>query len=206
MKRLPGTLWTPSKVWEGDTAYILGGGPSMKTEDLSLIHNKHVIGVNNSYLLGDWVDIGWFGDKKWLTWHKQSWRWWPGIHASCNHHHEVITNETWIKFMARGKPSGIDTKPGYASWNRCSGSSAINVAYHLGATRIILIGFDMRDVNNKKNWHKDHKDNGKAPYKKFLSCYGDISKDAERLGIEIINATKDSAIKVLPYAPLEKLV
>lgn len=203
----PIRTWRPPPLWQGGTAYILGGGPSIRSENLELIHDKHVIGVNNSYLLGDWVDIGWFGDKKWLFWHKATWKRWPGIKASCNHSHEVIKHESgWIKFMARGKTVGIDTRPGFVSWNRCSGSSAINLAYHLGAKRIVLLGFDMHDVDDQKNWHSDHKDNGKAPYDRFLSCYGDIAKDAKDLGLEIINATKGSAIKHFPYFPLEELV
>ena len=199
--------WIPPKVWEDGTAYIIGGGPSVKNENLDLIKNKHIIGVNNAYLLGDWVDVGWFGDKKWIRWHAENWRKFPGIKASCNAAHEVITmHGEWIHFLARGNAVGIDTTPGFVSWNHCSGSSAINLAYHLGAARIVLIGFDMHDVDDQKNWHEDHKDNGKAPYQRFLSCFGDIAKDAKELGVEIINATKDSAIKNFPYYPIEDLI
>ena len=198
--------WIPPKIWENGTAYIIGGGPGVKAVDLSLIHDKHVIGVNNAYLLGDWVDVGWFGDKKWLLWHRNSWKKSPCIKASCNHDREVLKHDSgWIHFMSRGKAAGIETAPGSIAWNRCSGSSAINLAYHLGATRIVLIGFDMHDVDGKKNFHKDHKDNGNAPYKKFLGCYGDIAKDAVELGVEIINATPDSALRHFPYFTLEKI-
>ena len=33
-----------------------------------------------------------------------------------------------------------------------------------------------------------------------------IAADARKLGVEIINATKESAIKYFPYGSLEKLV
>jgi len=199
--------WIPPKIWDGGTAYIIGGGPGVKKVDLSLIHDKHIIGVNNAYLLGDWVDVGWFGDKKWLKWHRDPWKKSPCIKVSCNHNMEVLHNDSgWIHFMARGKQAGIETNPGVISWNHCSGSSAINLAYHFGATRIILIGFDMHDVDGKKNFHKDHKDNGNAPYQRFLRCYGEIAKDAKALDIEILNATPDSAIRHFPYFELDKLI
>jgi hypothetical protein len=203
----PPKKWIPPKIWENGTAFIIGGGPSVKKENLNLIHNRHVIGVNNSYMIGDWIDIGWFGDKKWLVWHKKEWINWHGIKATCNPNREVIKNESdWLKFMARGKSAGIETKPGFVSWNYCSGSSAINLAYHLGVTRIVLIGYDMHNVDNKRNWHTDHKDSGNAPYARFLKCYPEIARDAENLGVEIINTCKDSAIKCLPYQPLKKIV
>jgi len=199
--------WEPPKIWEGGTAYIIGGGPSVKDEKLELIHNKHVIGVNNSYLLGNWVDVGWFGDKKWLLWHKKTWRQWPGIRITCNQNQEIMKHESnWLKFMGRGKSAGIETIPGTVAWNRCSGSSAINLAYHFGATRIVLIGFDMHDVDKQKNWHDDHKDNGKAPYQRFLACYGEIAKDAKNLEIKIFNTNLDSAIRHIPKKSLEELV
>ena len=55
-------MWKPPKIWKGGTAYIIGGGPSVNDADLSLIHDRRVIGVNNAYSLGGWVDVCWFGD------------------------------------------------------------------------------------------------------------------------------------------------
>ena len=54
--------WNPPQIWKDQTAFILGGGPSLKDADLDLIHDRRVIGVNNAYQLGSWVDVCWFGD------------------------------------------------------------------------------------------------------------------------------------------------
>ena len=82
-------IWKVPKMWAGKTAFILGGGPSFNSLDLSLIHDRRCIGVNNSYMLGSWVDILWFGDSRWLEWHSthkkfvDGWREYSGIRASC---------------------------------------------------------------------------------------------------------------------------
>ena len=54
--------WTPPKIWEGQTAFIIGGGPSINDLDMDLIKDRRVIGTNNAYQMGGWVDICWFGD------------------------------------------------------------------------------------------------------------------------------------------------
>jgi len=55
-------MWKPPKIWQGSPAFIIGGGPSVNDVDFSLIKHHRIIGVNNSYQLGDWVDVCWFGD------------------------------------------------------------------------------------------------------------------------------------------------
>ena len=54
--------WIPPQIWKGQTVFILGGGPSLNEANLDLIHDRRVIGVNNAYQLGSWVDVCWFGD------------------------------------------------------------------------------------------------------------------------------------------------
>jgi hypothetical protein len=54
--------WRIPKMWKGQTVFIIGGGPSLNGTPLHLIHEHRVIGVNCAYMLGDWVDVCWFGD------------------------------------------------------------------------------------------------------------------------------------------------
>jgi hypothetical protein len=119
-----------------------------------------------------------------------------------------------VKHFTRGKPRGIEKKAGVISWNRNSGASAINVAYHLGAKLIVLLGFDMKsagDAPEDMNWHTDHltmglnKNNPKQNiFKRFLQCFPDIAVDADTLGIKIINANPDSAIDCFETMALEE--
>ena len=211
--------WKPPQIWKGSTSYILGGGPSLNQVDLSLIHNKHCIGVNNSFLLGPWVDVCWWGDMKWLMWHRSELLTkYHGLVASCNTNSNVLSkNSNWIKFLRRGKPMGIETRPGFVSWNRNSGCSAINLAYHFGSTRIVLVGFDMSSSpSGVTHWHGGHKKEPvrhgkgkmrkivkKPPYERFRQTTSFIARDAEKLGVEILNASPVSTIEVFPKVKLK---
>ncbi len=193
-------IWKVPKLWEGKTVYIVGGGSSLKDLDLSLIENQYCIGINNAYMLGDWIDICWFGDSRWLDWHinidklKKGWESFKGIKASCC---VKVKDDREIKYVKlSSKQSGIDIDPCKVSWNRTSGTSGINLAYHLGAKRIVLLGFDMGLINGRKNWHEDHFPHKDVPdpFPKFLKCWEFIFEDLKRLGVEIINTSMNSVI------------
>ena len=198
--------WKTVKIWPDSTVYILGGGPSLNITNLDLIKDKHVIGVNNAYKLGDWVDVCWFSDTRWFTWHQEALRNFAGLKAHCS-----AVKSPFVKRLLRSKNKlGIDKNPRYVCWNMHSGGSAINFAYHLGAKRVILLGFDMKkiDISEKlrSNWHEDHPSpDKKNPYNKFLESFSFIKKDADNLGLEILNATLDSAITDFKFVKLEEV-
>jgi len=202
--------WKVIDIWKGGTCVILGGGPSLNDVDLSLFHKFRVIGVNNAYgtpiknKKGDktlcykphpWVDICWFGDERWYRWHRKWLRKYPGLLCCCK---EKMHGKDGIFGVCRGKPQGIDIRPRFVAWNKSSGASAINFAYHLGVKRIILLGFDMRRVDDSPNWHDDHPAPLKNPYVRFLKPFPIIAKEAKELGLEIINATPGSALECFP--------
>lgn len=94
------------------------------------------------------------------------------------------------------------------SWNNNSGASAINVSYWLGAKRIVLLGFDMRMVDGKKNYHTDYKGERKnsSIFERHLRGFQQISEDAKQLGIEILNATPNSAVTQFLFVKLEDVI
>ena len=88
------------------------------------------------------------------------------------------------------------------SWNNNSGAATINLAVHMGAKRIILLGFDMKlDEEKNQHWHKFYSTKEKdiaSTFRKHLSGFQEIKRDADLLGVEIINANPTSAITQFP--------
>ena len=203
------------RIWEGSTVFILGGGPTLLDVDLTKIQDRRIIGVNNAYgtpIKNDkgetikyeprlYVDVCWFVDGRWWEWHYEWLKDFPGI---ITHSAPARKELKCAYYFARGKASGIMRKPGYIAYNSNAGGSAINLAYHLGASRIILLGFDMRRVDNKANWHDDHPAPDKNPYWRFIRHFPRIAKDAMKFNVEIINCTPLSAITVFPIMSLEE--
>ena len=211
--------WIADNRWWHDDVFILGGGPSLNDVNFDLIKGKHVIGVNNAYgdrisdnngklieyKCRDWVDICFFGDGRWFDWHEVWLRKFKGQIFSCATRARHLER---IIYVQRGKSLGIEAKTNAIAWNRSSGAAAISLAYHFGAKRIILLGFDMRMIDGKGNWHTDHKTSRKdaSVYRRFKEVFKHIKEDADKLGVEVLNATPDSAIIDFKFVKLEDVI
>lgn len=79
-------------------------------------------------------------------------------------------------------------------FNANSGAQAINLAYLLGATRIILLGYDMGATGNT-HWFGSHPEglrNGN--YGGYVANFNRLAADLEQEGVEVINCTRHSAL------------
>lgn len=204
------------RLWAESTVFIIGGGPSLLQQDLSLIHSHRVIGVNQAFRLGNWIDVCWYGDKQWYSQNLKDIKNFGGLVLTCSA--EARKEKRWkrVKYVGRSKRVGIEYKKRtHVAWNGNSGASAVNVAYWLGAKRVVLLGFDMKvpnSIDEPDHWHDLYEKNidkktGKYhdPYPRFMKGWPQIKKDAETIGLEIINATPDSALTLFEYQPLDKI-
>lgn len=213
-------FWTIPRLWPDSTVFILGGGPSLLKVDLSLLHSQRVIGVNQAYTLGPWVDICWFGDKGWYGLQGDRIKEFGGLIVTCAFETQLERRWQRVRYVGRSIPGGIEgSKRTHVAWNGNSGASAINLAYWLGAKRVVLIGFDMKLPEDAKNrnaqthWHKDYepkwdKRNGvlSNPYWRFMKYWPQIAKDAKDLGLEILNASEGSAVDLFPMVKVEEVL
>jgi hypothetical protein len=214
-------MWQVPKIWEDADVWILGGGPSVTEQFnipksivqrvisgesvslyspyMSAIHDKHVIGINVSYHIGNWIDMVFFGDNSFFLREQDGLARFPGLKISS---HPQLEGKSWIKYLGRDskRPRGISPNPKMVSWNGNSGAAAISIAVHTGAKRIILLGFDMKlDLEGKQHWHdmyhrmKSIKKNA-LPFDRHLLGFPEIARDAKRMNVEILNASPNSAI------------
>ena len=83
---------------------------------------------------------------------------------------------------------------------------ALNLAVHLGARRIILVGYDMWFPDGKDHWHDDHEVPSKEVlYKKtFARQYPIVKKELDRRKIRVFNASLISRIDCWPKLSLNE--
>jgi len=224
--------WFVPPIWENGSVWIIGGGSSLieqfnipdnvvnrvrngelplstYSSYMSEIHNCHIIGINVAYLIGTWIDIMFFGDCDFYTRYKKSLVEWPNLKVSCC---MSFKNNSFIKYLERDvfHSNGITSKINSVSWNNSSGAAAISLAAHLGAKRILLLGFDMNfNFEGERHWHNSYKrpqmsSKKITPFEKHLEPFPEIAKDAESIGIEIINLNPKSKIEVFPKYSLEE--
>jgi hypothetical protein len=146
-------VWTPTEDWKGQDVFIIGGGSSLRGFDWTRLHSELTIGCNTAFTLGSQVcKVCVFGDPAWFEKFKGDLEGYRG---------KVFTNAPsfltgplskipWVWTMPRS-PRGLHRES--LGWNGHTGSIAINLALLLGAKRVFLLGFDMKHIQGKSNWH-----------------------------------------------------
>jgi hypothetical protein len=207
--------WTVIKLWEDATVYIIGGGPSLNQQIhlLPRLYERPTVGINSAYKLGEWVDVIYFGDLKFYKWNKQELDNWGGlIITTCDDvkAHQPRSNMKFVKRQSRG----WSEDPRFCAWNGSSGAAACNLAYLMGAKRLILLGFDMKSSGELKtkdgepgvdNWHGYHQLVSKASvHKRHKDLFANVSNGATLSNVEIYNASPNSAMDYFPKLSLEE--
>lgn len=222
-------MWQIPAMWRDGECWIIGGGASIQRqfgipEELSLpgrdlsefspylqpIHDRHIIGVNAAFMLGNWVSLMYFGDRSFFNKNMKRLYQFPNLkirHANLSdndkrYHHNIKRVDWDIKLL------GLCEDPRKIYWNRSSGGAAVNIAAHLGVKRINLLGFDMKPHNGETHWHNHYgkfRTSGKH-FNDFLLPWHTIARDAKKWGIEILNVNPDSAIDVFPKVNLKDVL
>jgi len=198
-----------SKI-KGRNVFIIGGGPSADTVDFSLLQDEITISLNDAFEKFSnttaiyWVDDSWASenyDKLKVHNCKLLFTSRRAQHLSYDRNADPrgLLSSTILK---RTGDFGYDPKPDCVMGNN-SGTQAINLCVNMKPNAIILIGFDMKLVNNKSHWHKKYR----LPIQP--KTYNDLfipSTDALAKGIklnnckvEIINANADSALRCFKF-------
>ena len=102
--------------------------------------------------------------------------------------------------------TGLSWDPEKVHTGRNSGFAALNLALHLGAERVLLLGYDMQTRGEKRHWFGAHPEGMEV-----ASCYPDFIRhfrtvNPEDYGLEIWNVTRDSALDCFPRYDLDDVV
>ena len=202
------TRWSPSsEMWKGQDAYVIGGGPSLRTFDWDLLRGQNTVGCNGAYMLGaDVCKIVVFADYQWwLNIGAKSLPDYGGIVVACSPRLETGPWKTppWLLSMDRIENGLSLTGLGF---NGNSGSLAVNLCLLLGARRVFLLGFDMKLGDDKRvNWHDERYQAGNAGhYARFKRAFTQVARDLPTMfpGREVINVSDVSELGVFPKVSL----
>ena len=198
--------WTIPKMWPGATCYLIGGGPSLANlteEEFSIIKKRRMIVVNNSYQLFPESEFLFFMDHQWYKEHEVKLASYHGIKVSIANQ---LKDRSIVKHLIRGSKTMLSLDPTIVNNGNCSGYGALNLAFHLGVHRIILVGFDMRIVDSQHNYHTDHKRKMKDDIyqREYIPNFETIKEPMQKEGVTIFNATPESALKCFPFIDLKE--
>ena len=195
-------------MWPGNTAVLIGGGPSAERTDWDMLHKAQqdgkcrVIACNDAYKLG-FPDVVLYGDFLWMQYHPEITEY-VGIVCSCSPNKP---DQEWVKWVRRHLRKGLSSKPFEVAWNHNTGAAAINFALHFGVSRILLIGYDMKvGPHGQTNWYKKRKNPESAPHFSHFDGFAAVARELPKLfpDVKVINCTPDSALEHWPSVSLRK--
>jgi hypothetical protein len=165
----------------------IGSGPSLTKADCDLVAGLPTIVVNDSWKMA--AGILYAGDLSW----------WDKHHASIDRVH----SECYTRSANAARKYGLKLFEGTrGKYN--SGQKAIELAAHLGATRILLLGYDC-SIKGGLHWHGKHEGGLRNPgpnsvqswHSEFLTMTLQVKLPP------VVNCSRYTELKCFPTATLE---
>ena len=196
--------------WDRQLAVVAATGPSLTPEVAEQCQGHNCIAVNDAYRLLPFAQVMYACDAAWWNHHKgcpdfagEKW----SSHAPGANDKAQVANKYGLRLVHGIQGQGFSLKSDLIHYGSNSGFQAINLAILFGATRIVLVGFDMQRVNGKQHFFGSHPAplNRVTAFGRFVLAFKDAVKVMPK-GIEIINCTPGSALTVFPLGNLSEVL
>jgi hypothetical protein len=212
------------RLWPGETVVCLGGGSSLTAEDVAFCRDKaRVIAIKEAGCCripghvapAPWADVLYGADEKY-------WRFVQGapefrglkysIQQDRSERPELRRPVTeWaapypdLEVLRDTGVEGLESDPSGLRTGFNSGYQAIGLAVHFGATRIVLLGYDMwRGPSGKQNWFGPHPTHLESQFELFLNQYLTIVEPLKQRGVTVLNASRFTMMGAFPKVRLEE--
>lgn len=204
------------RLWPGDTFVIIGGGTSVTAEDVDRCHGKaRVIAIKEAHCLAPWADVLYACEAKWWEYYrgagtftglKYALRPDPKDHPRAAADLKTLQRYPDLQLIRHSGEFGLELQPNAVRHGYNSGYQAINLAVHLGAARIVLLGFDMsKGIDGTQNWFGPHPNHSApSPYPIFIQAMSTLVEPLKAAGIEVINASRFTVLTAFPRLSLEE--
>lgn len=208
--------------WVGYPVVCVASGPSLTGADCALVRAAReadrcrVIIVNSScaepliasHVLWPVADVLFASD----------WAWWAHYDRQvAKRKWPAFAGEKWSVAQAAGARCGVNVvhgyagpglsrKPGKVHTGGNSGYAAMGLGIDFGGKPVVLLGYDMQRTGGRSHNHGDHPrplTNGNN----LPACvrrYNAAAKDAQAMGVEIVNASRATALTCFPRVELAK--
>jgi hypothetical protein len=197
--------------WSGKTVFVIASGPSLTFGDCELVRMTGcpVIVTNTTFRMCPWAEALFAFDVKWWDeYHEEVKRVFKG---------RMLTYSNTA--MRYGAESLFD-----CSWftsHSNSGACAISIAIAAKAKRIVLLGADCQKTGGETHWHGDHPKamrserarkawpdgmSNAGSMKKWPAQYKAAAMQAEIHGVELLNASRETALDCIRRVALEDVI
>jgi hypothetical protein len=191
--------------WSGATVVIMASGESLSGEQCAAIaewrgdqdaRSRRVIAINTTFQRAPFADAIYGADEAWWKVYLRD------VRAACAGAELFSAQRTdGVREVKHARGPGLNKTKGVVNEGGNSGYQAINLAYHAGAKRLVLVGYDMRGGH----WHGDHPPglNKRPSYAHWIRDMKQLALDLEREGVQVANASPKSALRCFPAMGLD---
>lgn len=204
------------RLFEGEPAFVYATGPSLNEEALSIAHAQEDfrhIAISDYYRTGYPCDFFYACDQKWWNIHHQNVMDWGGsAHGYWCTESKTKDNFRHLRWIRGKGGEEWSTDPKIIHYGGNSGFQIMNIAFLLGITYMVLIGFNMCRAKTgdgkgtKSHFFGDHpnglRQNGN--YAAFSARFEKINPTKH--GVEVVNTANPTALKAFPKMSLEDAI
>lgn len=196
----------------GGMVVCVATGPSLTQEDVDRVRGKAtVIVVNDAHRLASWGDVLYSSDRYWWTFHrgapsfmgfKATIEYSPGRKAA-----DLTRFVPDMHFYRNTGHHGVEADAdGLRTCGCNSGGAAVNLAAHLGATRIALLGYDMGSTQGKRHFFGDHPQglSNTHNYPAWRRAFDTMRPAFEAIGVEVLNCSRTTSLSAFPCVSLDE--
>lgn len=199
--------WSVPREWVGATAFVIAGGPSVTQADVDRLRGGHVIAINKSYERAPWAEY-------WISHDPGDWHdhcaglarvGFAGKRVTCQ---KAIRAAGVLQLARLTPPPFLSLKPTHLAMQRTTVTAALNLAFLLGATTIVVLGADMRAADDGRTHH-----HSPYPYQPKPGCWDrqmvELQQVAAALaaqGVAVLNCSPISRITFWPKVSLDDVL
>ncbi len=201
-------MTTVPRLWPQATIVCLATGPSLTAADVDACRGRaRLIAIKDAIRLAPDADVlyGAGGDNA---------RWWqkhgPTLQAFAGLRYALHDDAaTWATVLRNTGPTGLERDPGGLKTGKNSGYQAINLAVHLGAARILLLGYDQYQAPNGPKYffgNRPATDQNRSPFVDFLPTFETLVAPLQALGVSVVNCSRETKLTCFPRRPLAEVL
>jgi hypothetical protein len=212
------TAWSVEPEWKGETAVILASGPSLTREQCEAVRGKaRVIAVNNQGIdtdcdgalvpaMAPWADLLYAADAKWWRHYEARALKFAGRKVTIR---DTLPWPEVYSLKQSTEHAAFDPRPTHLVSGGNSGYQAMHLAVHLGVSRIVLLGYDMKNGRgNRRHWFGSHPGrlDSRGNFSGWLRAFDKLAGVLKAKEIEVVNCTPDTALRAFRRLPLDQVI
>ena len=175
-------------LWRGQTVVCLASGPSLTPGDVATVQmSGHVvIAVNCTFRVAPWAAVLYAMDRGfWQHYLPEIERTFAGARVGMH------------LMPVRYRLAAMKGVSGFRPYNN-SGAGAISLAQYGGASRVLMLGYDLQHTGGRAHHHADHpRPLGNArqtSVDRWVLRFGELRKRLDSAGVEYVNCSRATAL------------